>query len=95
MAKEKKEKEEQPVPVVEKMPLDAGVSRNKLVALAVRWAHELYQNEEYRNIPYSQVLDSALKDILAGKIEIEKIEHLPPVITRKSLTERFRDERRR
>lgn len=70
-----KEDKEEPL---EKLVYDTKMNRYKLVNLAARWVRELKTKEEYKNIPYYELVDIALYDILTGKVKLEDIEKLGP-----------------
>jgi DNA-directed RNA polymerase subunit K/omega len=57
--------------------LDCSKDKYRLVNAALRWAHEVKQREEKGTT--QEIIDKALKEILAGQADLEMIEKLPPI----------------
>jgi DNA-directed RNA polymerase subunit K/omega len=58
--------------------LDVRQGKYKLVGQAVRWAYEVKKRDQSTE-PAIEILNKALKEILAEQVSIEDIEKLPPV----------------
>lgn len=58
--------------------LDIKQGKYKLVAQAVRWAYEVKKRDQSTE-PAIEILNKALKEILAEQVSIEDIEKLPPI----------------
>lgn len=65
-------------PSLNQLILDRSKDKYRLVQLALRWAQEIKQRDQL-NEPPQEVLQRAVKEILAGQVEIETIEKLPPL----------------
>ena len=72
---EKEQKHNKPL---DELVLDTNIDRYRLVGLASKWVEELKQKEEYKYFSTPELIEVALKDILADKVSIEEIEKLPP-----------------
>ncbi|MDI6640826.1 MAG: hypothetical protein QME68_00750 [Elusimicrobiota bacterium] len=70
---------------LQELILDTNFSKYRLVPLATRWIEELKQKDEYKYFSTPELIETALKDILTGKVSIEEIEKLPPRETKKKV----------
>jgi DNA-directed RNA polymerase subunit K/omega len=58
--------------------LDCSKDKYRLVNAALRWAHEVKQREDTQGTT-QDIINKALKEILAGQADLEDIEKLPPI----------------
>lgn len=58
--------------------LDCPKDKYRLVGLAIRWAHEVKKRDQSTE-PAPELLNRALKEILAEQVSLDEIEKLPPV----------------
>lgn len=58
---------------LDKLISDNELSKYKVTVMASQWVRHLRKQEAYKNLPMSEVLEIALKDIITGRITNEKI----------------------
>ncbi len=64
---------------LEELTLDSPLNKYELINSVMRWAQELKQKGLVVGDP-RQVLEQALKDIIAGQISVEQIRKLPALM---------------
>lgn len=83
MSKKKvQEPEEKPVNKADlplsQLLLDCQKDKYHLVGWAIRWAHEVKKRDQSVE-PAPEILNKALKEILAEQVSVQDIEKLPPI----------------
>ena len=73
------EEKTQHEPSLQELILNTSIQKYKLIPVTIRWMRELEKQEEYKGLSHTELLDTALKDILSGKVKIEDIEKLPVI----------------
>ncbi|MBI4055986.1 MAG: hypothetical protein HY399_00355 [Elusimicrobia bacterium] len=61
---------------VYQMILEQVSGKYQLVPLVSQWATELKKSEEHRNLPWNQILEIAIRDVLTGKVTSKNIKGL-------------------
>ncbi|OGS23553.1 MAG: hypothetical protein A2297_03485 [Elusimicrobia bacterium RIFOXYB2_FULL_48_7] len=86
--------------LLEELMLNTKLERYKIIPLIARWAYEIKNKEEYKTLPFHDMLDIAMRDVYSGKVSLDEIAKLPPVIEsintpfKKSGRKEPRDERK-
>ncbi|MFH0807586.1 MAG: hypothetical protein V2A57_04150 [Elusimicrobiota bacterium] len=60
--------------------LNTKLERYKIIPLIARWAHEIKNKEEFKNLPFDEQMDIAMRDVYSGKVSPEALAKLPPVV---------------
>ncbi len=58
---------------LEKMMVDCETGKYDIVLMASLWSKHLKQKEEYRDMPTAEIIDTALRQVLAGKVSWDDI----------------------
>lgn len=61
---------------LDKLISDHNLSKYEATVMASQWARHLRKQEAYRNLPMAEVIEIALKDVIAGKVTSEKIKEV-------------------
>lgn len=61
---------------VEELFFESGKGKYEVTKLAIDWIKVKKNDEGYKNLSQTQMLDKALKDVLSGEASYEKIEEI-------------------
>ena len=64
---------------LEQLLLDRVEGKYRLVLSAIRWAEEIAKREELKGKPFSIAVETALTELLTGKVKTAEVEKLPPL----------------
>lgn len=70
---------------IEELLLNGDYDRYRIIPLAARWAQELKNKEEYKFLSFPQLLNTAVEEIVTGKVTIETVSKLPSLDSRKKV----------
>ena len=68
---------------IQELLLDGRYDRYRIIPLAARWAQELKNKEGYKFLSFQQLLNTAVEEIVTGKVSIEEVSKLPSMDSRK------------